>query len=244
MTREGFQLDQVDFEGVYEGRSLIAGAEMSFPVAPWDIGGPQPAVVALVDAGVFRGEVLDAGCGLGENAIFLASRGLRVTGVDGAEAALRTARERAAERGVEVTFTHTEVTTFAGVEQRFDTVLDSALYHCLDDDQRTAYAEALWRVTTPGARLHLLCFADVGNEAFGLPMTVSQDDLRTHLGGRWHIRDIEPADYTTSITRDTFTHLGDERLSQVGMTVDVPNVRTDDQGRVLARMWHLHAERA
>jgi SAM-dependent methyltransferase len=244
MTQEDFRLDRVDFEGVYEGRSLIAGADMSFPIAPWDIGGPQPAVVALADAGAFRGEVLDVGCGLGENAIFLAGRGLRVTGVDGAQAALRTAGERAAERGVEVTFGHTDVTTFDGVEQRFDTVLDSALYHCLDGDQRTAYAEALWRVTKPEATLHLLCFADVGNDGFGLPMTVSQDDLRTHLGGRWHIRDIEATDYTTSVTRETFAHIGAERLSQVGMSVDLPKVRTDDQDRFLARMWHLQAERA
>lgn len=242
MSDQGFRLDRVDFDGVYEGRSLLTGADLPFPVAPWDIGEPQPAVVALADR--FRGEVLDVGCGLGENAIYLAGRGLRVTGVDGAEAALRTARERAAQRGVEVTFVHTDVTTFDGVAGRFDTVLDSALYHCLDADQRTAYAEALWRVTSPGAELYLLCFADVGNEAFGLPMTVSQDDLRTHLGGRWRIHAIEPADYTMSITSETFAGAGPERLGQMGFTVDAPNVRTDDRGRFLARMWRLHAERA
>jgi SAM-dependent methyltransferase len=241
---QGFRLDKVDFEGVYQGRSLIEGADMAFAVAPWDIGAPQPAVVRLVEAGAFRGEVLDVGCGLGENAIYLASQGLRVTGVDGAETALRTARERAAERGVAVTFVHTDVTTFDGVEQRFDTVLDSALYHCLDGDQRGAYAAALWRVTNPGASLHLLCFADVGNEAFGLPMTVSQDDLRTHLGAKWRIRDIETVDYTVALTTDAIAQIGNDRLGEVGMSVDLANIPTDDQGRVLARMWHLHADRA
>jgi SAM-dependent methyltransferase len=240
---QGFRLDKVDFEGVYQGKSLITGADMPFAVAPWDIGAPQPAVVGLVSAGAFHGEVLDVGCGLGENAIFLAGQGLSVTGVDGAETALRTARERAAVRGVEVTFVHTDVTTFDGVDQRFDTVLDSALYHCLDGEARTAYAEALWRVTNPGATLHLLCFADVGNDAFGLPMTVSQDDLRAHLAGRWRIRDIEPVDYTVALTTDAIARIGAERLSQVGMSVDLANIPTDDQGRVLARMWHLHADR-
>lgn len=241
---QGFRLDEVDFDGVYEGRSLLSGQDMPFAVAPWDIGGPQPAVVALADAGELTGAVLDAGCGLGENAIFLAGRGLRVTGVDGAEAALRGARERAARQGVDVEFVHTDVTTFDGIEQRFDTVLDSALYHCLTDEQRTAYAEALWRVTTPGARLHVLCFADVGNDGLGLPMNVSQDDLRTHLGGRWRVLGIDSTDYVTSLTPAAFANIGEERMRAAGLTVDPDRVRTDDQDRILAAVWQLRAERA
>lgn len=75
----GFRLDEVDFDGVHEGRPLLSGTDVPFEVAPWGIGGPRPAVVALADE--LRGEVLDAGCGLGENAVFLAGRGLRATGV-------------------------------------------------------------------------------------------------------------------------------------------------------------------
>ncbi len=33
---------------------------------PWDIGRPQPAFVALAEAGAIRGRVLDVGCGTGE----------------------------------------------------------------------------------------------------------------------------------------------------------------------------------
>src|SRR5262245_38183326 len=43
--------------------------------APWDIGRPQPAVVRLAAAGGFAGEVLDAGCGTGENTLHIASLG-------------------------------------------------------------------------------------------------------------------------------------------------------------------------
>ena len=48
--------------------------------------------------------MLDAGCGTGENALHVASLGLSVLGVDVAETALVSAREKAAERGIEVEF--------------------------------------------------------------------------------------------------------------------------------------------
>jgi len=243
MTQPGFPLDEVDFEAAYSGQALIPGTGVGFDVAPWDIGAPQPAVIGLADAGEFRGAVLDSGCGLGENAIFLAGRGYQVTGVDGSQTALRTARERAAAHEVDVEFVHADVTTFDGLEPRFDTVLDSALYHCLTDEQRTAYVAALRRVTLPGARLHLLCFADVGNEGLRLPMGVSQDDLRTHLAGQWDIDDIGTIDYTMSMTMDSLDEVGIERLAGLGVTVDRSALRVDDQGRILGRMWQVRADR-
>src|SRR5215471_7996410 len=62
---------------------------------PWDIGRPQPAVVRLASRGGFAGAVLDAGCGTGENALYVASLGLSVLGIDVAETALAIARKKA-----------------------------------------------------------------------------------------------------------------------------------------------------
>lgn len=47
---------------------------------PWDIGKPQTAFVQAADQ--ITGSILDAGCGTGENALFFAGRGQRVTGID------------------------------------------------------------------------------------------------------------------------------------------------------------------
>ena len=243
MARSGFTAEDVDFDAFYQGKPPVDGMDFAFDVAPWDIGEPQPAVVALADSGTVQGEVLDAGCGLGNNAIFLAERGYRVTGVDGAHTALETARRRAGEHGVDIEFVHADVTTLDGLPQRFGTVLDSALYHCLGDQQRTSYAAALHRVTVPEAQLHLFCFADVGNEGFQLPMTVSRDDLRTHLGAHWNIRSIDATDYLTAFTSETLERMSDHQFQQAGMTINPAALRVDTQGRILGRVWHLHAQR-
>ncbi|MGH3493974.1 MAG: class I SAM-dependent methyltransferase [Sciscionella sp.] len=243
MAQPEFAVEDVDFEAFYQGKPPIKEMGVSFDVAPWDIGEPQPALVALADSGLLHGEVLDAGCGLGNNSIFLAERGYRVTGVDGSATALDAARQRAGEHGVEVEFLHSDVTTMLGVPARFHTVLDSALYHCLGEQGRSDYAAALHRVTEPGAQLHLFCFADVDNAGFALPMTVSQDNLREHLGTHWKIRSIELADYATAFTEDTLHRMGHEQLQRAGMTIDPAAVSFDEQGRMLARVWQLHAER-
>lgn len=54
------------------------------------------------------GRILDMCCGPGRHAIPLAARGHQVTGVDSTRRYLETARKRAAETGVDVTFVHAD----------------------------------------------------------------------------------------------------------------------------------------
>lgn len=238
-----FAVEDVDFEAFYQGRPAISGADVALDAPPWDIGEPQPAVVDLERSGRLRSPILDVGCGLGQNAVHLAGRGHQVTGVDSAPTALSRARELAVARGVDVELVEADATRLDGLDQRFMTVIDSALYHCLGDEERTAYAAALHRVTLAGAELHLLCFSDSGLGGFRMPaMQVSQDDLRGHLARCWDIRSIELTSFTTTMTPDL---LAERRsvLEGVGGDVDLGALRTDDRGRVTMPVWHLHAVR-
>ena len=91
--------------------------------APWDLGRPQPAIVRVAAAGGFAGAVLDAGCGTGENALYVASLGLSVLGFDVAETALAIARQKAADRGIEVEFATADAFHLERLGRRFQTVI-------------------------------------------------------------------------------------------------------------------------
>ena len=195
-TPSSFRPNPESFDKLYRGEAAFDGAPQPTGI-PWDVHQAQPRLMELEALGGISGEVLDVGCGLGDNAIFLASRGHSVTGLDGSPAAIEEARRRAAEAGVTVTFDVADATDLSGYEGRFDTVVDSALYHCLDEEGQQAYIAALYRVTRPGARLHLSCFSDGNVNGVIAPMGhVPESNLRDTLTANgWRIDFLGPTTY-------------------------------------------------
>jgi SAM-dependent methyltransferase len=181
-----------------------------------------------------HGAVLDVGCGLGDNAIYLASQGHQVTGIDAAPAAIEQATQLAGERGVDLEFAVADATSLAGFEGRFDSVLDGACYHCLDEDARHAYAAALHRATRPDGLLTLFCFP-AASTGLAATMGISEENLRTTWGkAGWDITDLRPAHYHVN------ANVGD-LIAAMGLVCGpVPG----DADRLQAPVWALHARRA
>lgn len=171
--------------------------------APWDIGQPQSAIVHLAAEGGFAGAVLDAGCGTGENALHIASLGVRVLGVDVAETAVAIAREKAEVREIDAEFAVADAFRLGRLRRKFETVLDCGLFHTFDDDdERRGYVASLASVTERGATLHVLCFSDAGPDVG--PHPVSRQELRSafHGSSGWNIAAVEPDRITTTFNTD------------------------------------------
>ena len=195
-TPASFRPSPETFDKLYRGEPTFEGAAPPTGI-PWDVHQAQPRLMELEALGGFSGEVLDIGCGLGDNAIYLASRGHSVTGLDGSPAAIEEARRRAGAAGVTVNFDVADATELSGYDGRFDTVVDSALYHCLDEEGQQACIAALYRVTRPGARLHLSCFSDGNVNGVIAPMGhVPESNLRDTLTANgWRIDFLGPTAY-------------------------------------------------
>jgi len=164
---------------------------------PWEIERPQGALVCLADGGEIQGRVLDVGCGTGENALFLAARAFPVIGVDGSPAAVEQARAKKQERGLAATFLLTDALDLSPLHRTFETVIDSGLFHTLDDVERIRYARSLRQVTAGGSRLHLLCFSEL-EPPWGGPRRVTQEEIRETFDGGWRVQAIRPALFETT----------------------------------------------
>ncbi|MGH3632949.1 class I SAM-dependent methyltransferase [Mycobacterium sp.] len=184
---------RIDFDALYRGESPAEGMP-AVTTPPWDTKAPKESVVSWHQRGLVHGDVLDIGCGLGDNAVYLARQGFKVTGLDISPTALTTAERRARDAGVNVTFAVADSTKLDGYTDAFDTVIDSGMFHCLDDDGKRDYATAVHRATRDGATLLLSCFSDANPADPERPRpTVSEQTLRDVLGSAgWDVVSLEP----------------------------------------------------
>ena len=157
---------------------------------PWDLGRPQPAFVRLAGEGLLTGQVLDVGCGTGEQTLLAASSGADALGVDVSPLAIEQARGKAAARGVPARFEVADALSLGDLGLSFDTVIDSGLFHVFGDDDRARYVASLASVLGPGGHLYLMCFSNRQPGEFG-PRRVSQDELRAAFGDGWTILGIQ-----------------------------------------------------
>lgn len=139
------------------------------------------------------GRALDLGCGTGIWSVKLAERGWEVTGVEVVPKALRAARERAREAGVEVRFVQGDVTALraADVGADFRLMLDFGTVHGLTPAQRGDVGREVSAVAAPDATL--LMYAVAPGRRGPLPRGMSHADVEAAYPG-WKVTDEEPFD--------------------------------------------------
>ncbi|QKW08266.1 class I SAM-dependent methyltransferase [Streptomyces sp. NA04227] len=170
---------------------------------PWDIGRPQPAFLALAEAGALRGRVLDVGCGTGEHVLMCAERELTATGIDLAPRALEQADEKARDRGLVARFLLHDALSLPALGESFDTILDCGLFHMLGDEERARFVAGLHTVLRPGGSLFLMCFSD--RLTVDSPTRkVSREEIEDAFADGWRTDTIEPVDLHATFAPGVF----------------------------------------
>lgn len=222
--------DVMDWDSAYREEGEFPGPP------PWNIGEPQPEIAALIAAGKFESDVLDAGCGFAEASLALAEQGHTVVGIELTPTAVAAATRSAQERGLggRATFVQDDITSFTGFDGRFATVLDSTLFHSLPVEGRDGYLRSIHRAARPGATLYILVFARGAfpAELETKPNEVTEDELREAVSKYWEVDEVRPAVIHAKM------------LQIPDLPFDMPEHDTDDKGRMKMPAYLLTAHKA
>ena len=175
--------------------NLFNSAYESTP--PWDIGRPQKEFIRLAEDGEISGRVLDAGCGTGENALYLASLGFEVWGIDSAPSAIKKAKEKAKKREISVNFLVCDALKLQLLQNKFNTVIDCGLFHGFTDEERPIFVASLSSAIYPDGKYFMLCFSEQEPGLYG-PRRVTQAEIRAVFYKGWKINYIREAEFEST----------------------------------------------
>jgi len=139
--------DKEMFEEIYEEGAV------------WTESEPPKELVKLIESEKIKPcKVLDVGCGEGFYAIYLASKGFDVTGIDISENAIKLAKENAAKHNIKIKFMPLDVADLDKINDKFDFVFEWAILHHIMPEQRQKYTENIKRILNKGGNYLSVCF--------------------------------------------------------------------------------------
>ena len=122
---------------------------------PWHRDTPSKVLILAVDACKARGRALDVGCGAGVFSVWLADKGMDVTGIDLFPEAIALAEALASRKRVKVEFASVNLFTFAS-DRPFELVCDSGCLHTLVGGNVASYKRQLLKWLAPGGQYTLV----------------------------------------------------------------------------------------
>ena len=220
------EVENFDFDPAYRGETAQFGSGAK---PPWSLGEPQPEIAALIDQGKITGDVLDAGCGEAALSLHLAALGHNTVGLDASPTAIELAQAEAAERGLtNASFEVADISSFAGYDGRFNTIVDSTLFHSMPVELRPGYQRSIVRAAAPGASYFVLVFDGTGMPD-GPANPVTEDELRDVVSQYWVIDEIRPARIHANVPDDS------------PVEFPVADLRDEGNGRKSLPAWLLSA---
>lgn len=129
-------------------RRLVFDFWYIFRRPPWDSGITPPELWQHIRQNP-PGRAIDLGCGTGTNAVTLAGQGWHVTGVDFSATAIESARKKAREQNLPISFLVDDVTRIPDAIGPFDLVLDIGCFHGIPVHLRPVYLKTIGRILVP-----------------------------------------------------------------------------------------------
>jgi cyclopropane fatty-acyl-phospholipid synthase-like methyltransferase len=159
ITKNEHVLDMLDSLLRDEGAFWNSFYEDREKKIPFFVDAPDENLVDYIEKGWIKpGRVLELGCGPGRNAIFLANLGFEVDAVDLSAEGLKWAKERAAEKGVEVNFIQGNVFKMDFPHQEYDLIYDSGCFHHIPPHRRVSYLNLLNNCLKKDGHFAITCF--------------------------------------------------------------------------------------
>jgi SAM-dependent methyltransferase len=167
-------------------RQLLFKTFYRLGFVPWDGHPLAKSLQELIegDGALAPGTALDLGCGTGDNSIYLAKHGWKVTGVDFVAKAVDKARAKAEANKVAVNFTRADVTRLSseGVGSDFGLIVDNGCLHGMSPEDRDAYIREVTAVAARDARLLLVEYVTGGS--YGVP-GIDPDEVNRRFAANW-----------------------------------------------------------
>ncbi|MBM3897847.1 MAG: class I SAM-dependent methyltransferase [Thaumarchaeota archaeon] len=178
------------FDSMYDG------------IPPWDIGRPQTEFVNAAKRNEIRKSVLDVGCGTGEHVLYFAGLGYETWGIDSSPNAIRKAKQKAEQRRINAHFRVWDALQLESLGKKFDSVIDSGLFHVFSDEERLEFSRNLSSVVKTGGSYHVLCFSTKEPKDWGGPRRITQKEIRETFKDGWIINYVREARFESNFHRD------------------------------------------
>ena len=125
---------------------------------PWDTGRPDVHLPGVVKEHITNpGKALEIGCGTGTNAIWLAQHGFDVTGLDLSQTAVKRAKAKCAEAGIDCHLFAADFLVEQVPDPPFQFVYDRGCFHVFQSpEERTRYASRVRDLLEPEGIWHSL----------------------------------------------------------------------------------------